>query len=84
ALLVVGGAPSFSTVEVYRVPTADAGFSAREEEKVADLSDGRMGCQAAVLALPSPEKTYPVVERRCVVVIGGERCDEDVAEFARI
>ncbi|CAE7939355.1 hypothetical protein AK812_SmicGene27094 [Symbiodinium microadriaticum] len=84
ALLVVGGAPSFSTVEVYRVPTADAGFSAREEEKVADLSDGRMGCQAAVLALPSPGKTYPVVERRCVVVIGGERCDEDVAEFARI
>ncbi|CAE7434612.1 Enc1 [Symbiodinium natans] len=85
ALLVVGGAPSYSTVEVYRVQTAaDAGFAAREGEKVADLSDGRMGCQAAVLALPSPEKTYPVVERRCVVVVGGERCDEDVPEYQRI
>ncbi|CAJ1429072.1 unnamed protein product, partial [Effrenium voratum] len=70
---------------VYRVrpgglPSLD---SDRSESKVADLSDGRMGCQAAVLSLPAPGKTYPVTERRCVVVIGGERSDES-AEFARV
>jgi len=84
-LLVVGGAPSLCTAEVYRVrpgglPSLD---SDRSESKVADLSDGRMGCQAAVLSLPAPGKTYPVTERRCVVVIGGERSDES-AEFARV
>ncbi|CAK8995101.1 unnamed protein product [Durusdinium trenchii] len=42
-----------------------------------------MGCQAAVLSLPSHGKTYPVTDRRCVVVIGGERCDE-TPDFSQI
>lgn len=83
-LLVIGGAPSLCTAEVYRVQLPDGGLSPAEDDKVVDdLSDGRMGCQAAVLSLPSHGKTYPVTDRRCVVVIGGERCDE-TPDFSQI
>lgn len=83
-LLVIGGAPSMCSAEVYRVQIPEAGLpNAVEDEKIDDLPDKRMGCQAAVLSLPSGGKTYPVTDRRCVVVIGGEKYDE-VPEVSRI
>jgi len=36
---------------------------------------GRLGCQAAVIQIPQPGKAYPSIGHRCLVVVGGERCD---------
>eukprot|EP00931_Biecheleriopsis_adriatica_P118188 TRINITY_DN93645_c0_g1_i1.p1 TRINITY_DN93645_c0_g1~~TRINITY_DN93645_c0_g1_i1.p1 ORF type:complete len:502 (-),score=86.98 TRINITY_DN93645_c0_g1_i1:134-1639(-) len=89
-LLVIGGAPSLSTAEVYKVNLPGRGESPIAESsddrdrKIADLVDGRMGCQAAVLSLPAVGSEYPLANRRCAVIIGGERCDEDSADFSRI
>jgi len=86
-LLVIGGAPSNSTAEVYQVQLP--GDCSQEEEltagtrEVAELAEGRMGCQAAVLSLPCPGSAYPLANQRYAVIVGGERCDED-ADFSRI
>merc|ERR1712070_687578 len=86
-IFVAGGAPSRATAEVYQVPlprdTEDE--SENEVEKVCgaenfaavmEMTDGRMGCQAAMISLPRKGSDYPQTENRCVLVIGGERCDE--------
>eukprot|EP00933_Yihiella_yeosuensis_P060398 TRINITY_DN6307_c0_g1_i1.p1 TRINITY_DN6307_c0_g1~~TRINITY_DN6307_c0_g1_i1.p1 ORF type:complete len:504 (+),score=111.66 TRINITY_DN6307_c0_g1_i1:69-1580(+) len=89
-LFVFGGAPSLSSAEVYDLKTAKDGddVGSEEDRKLAELLEGRMGCQAAVLNLPAPGKSYPLANRRCAVVIGGERCDElddhDNGSFTRI
>jgi hypothetical protein len=89
-LLVVGGAPSLSSAEVYTVTLPPDGRRAEEEAaganaeprrqvaplKVVDMPEGRMGCQAAVVSLPGLGCTYPMALRSCVVIVGGERCDE--------
>jgi hypothetical protein len=49
---------------------------AANQMMVADMLEGRMGCQAAVVRLPSNEGAYPVCDREYVLVVGGERCDE--------
>lgn len=87
-LLVIGGAPetSMCSAEVYRVQMPEASEHGEDgvgEAKVDDLPDRRMGCQAAVLSLPSNGKTYPVTQRRCVVVIGGEKYEVDEASRVR-
>lgn len=84
-LLVIGGAPSLSTAEIYRVCEGDDvpdDFEA--SQSIEDLPEGRMGCQAALLSLPAFGRTYPLANRPCAVIIGGERCDEESAEFSRI
>lgn len=110
-LLVVGGAPSMSSAEIYTVSlpgdascrrgasqscTANADIrmvsrheaaesdgdmspaSSAEEPrlKIPDMPEGRMGCQAALVCLPRPGGSYPLADRPCAVIVGGERCDD--------
>jgi hypothetical protein len=92
-LLVVGGAPSLSSAEVYRVeiPTRDTSQNGEEERPteeitrvMADMPDGRMGCQAALISLPGMGAQYPLSTRKSVVIIGGERCDEGGGDWPRV
>jgi len=92
-LLIVGGAPSLSSAEVYKVDVSREGarrsHSSEEEqvitsEAIADMPDGRMGCQAALINLPAPGAKYPMATRKSVVIIGGERCDEGGADWPRV
>jgi hypothetical protein len=93
-LLVVGGAPSLSSAEVYRVDIPQRGSSQNIDEEalnseararaVADMPDGRMGCQAALLDLPGVGAEYPMTTRKSVVIIGGERCDEGGGDWPRV
>lgn len=85
-LLVVGGAPSLACGEMLEVSLtpdeaaeeAPAPAAAEDEAKrlaqVADMAEGRMGCHAALVNLPAPGSSYPLSNRRCAVVVGGERC----------
>lgn len=86
-LLVVGGAPSLSSAEIYHLTLpddcgynqagdGDAGAGSAKPHEIQDMPEGRMGCQAAVLRLPAPGKSYPVANRMCALVVGGERCDD--------
>lgn len=94
-LLVVGGAPSLASAEVYRVELPkegtrresndeDAEAVLQTSEAVTDMPDGRMGCQAALINLPAPGATYPMSMRKSVVIIGGERCDEGGGDWPRV
>jgi hypothetical protein len=94
-LLVVGGAPSLMSAEVYRVKPPQRRFqgysvSGDEEEAavtselVTNMPDGRMGCQAAVIDLPESGGKYPMSTRKSVVIIGGERCDEGGGDWPRV
>lgn len=86
-ILVIGGAPSLSSAEVYHVP--DVPKTAEEEciqdqqdlqvkgSPVSDMAEGRTGCQAVALELPAPGKNYPLCTRQCVLVVGGEVGDDD-------
>lgn len=78
-ILVVGGAPSLSSAEVFQVikqpdENPDAAVPAPE---VFAMPEGRMGCQAVTMELPAPGKPYPLCTRRCVVIVGGENGDEE-------
>jgi len=82
-IFVAGGAPSRATAEVYQVPLpndqedeAEKTFDHENFAAVIEMADGRMGCQAAMISLPRKGSDYPQTENRCVLVIGGERCDE--------
>lgn len=105
-LLVVGGAPSLSSAEVYTVEISPEGSRQprfheedpdhpieviQTSDSIADMPDGRMGCQAAVIDLPAAGAKYPMSIRKSVVIIGGERCDESggsdwprVRQFANV
>jgi len=91
-LLVVGGAPSLSSAEVYRVELSQEGSRRVNNEEdvvvtsdlVTDMPDGRMGCQAALIDLPAPGAKYPMSTRKSVVIIGGERCDEGGGDWPRV
>lgn len=84
-LLVIGGAPSLSSAEVYSVPQEAgceaAGAAPRQvagvlSPAVCDMAEGRMGCQAVTLNLPAPGDEFPLCKRPCVVVVGGENVEE--------
>lgn len=86
-ILVIGGAPSLSSAEVYHVPENVDAECAQEvvghqqvREKgspVSDMVEGRTGCQAVALELPALDKSYPLCTRQCVLVVGGENGDDD-------
>uniref|UniRef100_A0A7S2D4U6 Uncharacterized protein n=1 Tax=Alexandrium andersonii TaxID=327968 RepID=A0A7S2D4U6_9DINO len=85
-MIVVGGAPSLASSEVYSLrELADSAYSSSSSssehsrliETVADLAEGRMGCQAVTMQLPAPDGRYPLCTRTCVVVVGGENGEED-------
>ncbi|CAK9117523.1 unnamed protein product [Durusdinium trenchii] len=80
-ILVMGGAPSLSSAEVYHVQKKaqeDQGeVGCASQIQIGDMAEGRMGCQAVVMRLPAPGKTFPTCTRQCVVVVGGENGDED-------
>lgn len=79
-VLVVGGAPSLASAEVYQVPTPENSRGMDEGPSmpnVCDMAEGRMGCQAVTIDLPPRDGKYPLCSRQCVVVVGGENGDED-------
>mmetsp|Transcript_60141 Transcript_60141/g.130435 ORF Transcript_60141/g.130435 Transcript_60141/m.130435 type:complete len:422 (-) Transcript_60141:124-1389(-) len=85
-ILVVGGAPSLATAEAFSVwPAVDLGEPGVEAgagradpaPTIQDIPEGRMGCQAVAMHLPSPNEKYPLCSRMCVVIVGGENGDED-------
>jgi len=86
-ILVIGGAPSLSSAEVYHVPeTADQEAAPEpmnhqqvhlKGPPVSDMVEGRTGCQAVALELPALDSTYPLCTRQCVLVVGGENGDDD-------
>jgi hypothetical protein len=94
-LLIVGGAPALSSAEFFRISPPgealthsghDTGCQPEQgatPEEIADMVEGRMGCQAALLSLPPVGATYPVSISRCVAIIGGERCSDASSEWAR-
>eukprot|EP00927_Polykrikos_kofoidii_P024849 TRINITY_DN22480_c0_g1_i1.p1 TRINITY_DN22480_c0_g1~~TRINITY_DN22480_c0_g1_i1.p1 ORF type:complete len:505 (+),score=72.40 TRINITY_DN22480_c0_g1_i1:87-1601(+) len=44
-------------------------------QEIADMLEGRMGCHAAVVRLPSAGNAFPVCDTECVLVVGGEHSD---------
>jgi len=86
-ILVIGGAPSLSSAEVYHVPEVAEGECVQEAPQqapvqykgppVSDMVEGRTGCQAVALELPALGKSYPLCTRQCVLVVGGENGDDD-------
>jgi len=103
-LVIVGGAPSLSSAEIYDVslPNDDAALhlagklqdqDAAEESRsadtadcirLADMDEGRMGCQAALVNLPAEGDPYPLSNSRCVVIVGGERCNDQTGDWPRV
>merc|ERR1719277_1283491 len=52
---------------------------AKAADEVADMPEGRMGCQAAVVKLPRWKNGGSELEghRHCVLVVGGELCEDE-------
>lgn len=85
-LLVVGGAESQSSAELYKIalPGEERTQEEQPSQQVGDMPDGRMGCQAAVLNLPRPGCDYPLANAPCAVIVGGEYCEESETDFPRL
>lgn len=76
-LLVVGGAPSLMSAEMFRVSLpGEATNEQRASDRIEPMAEGRMGCQAALLRLPAKGSTYPLSTSQCVAIVGGERCND--------
>lgn len=91
SILITGGAPSLSSVEVYRLPrhfegegSSQMAVDQEKRGKVSSIAEGRMGCQAANVLLPGPGKTYPICERPCIVVVGGESGENEDSEARQL
>lgn len=56
------------------------------DDGVPDSLIGRVGCQSAVVHLPSHSQGFPLCNQRCLVAIGGERCDRapEAEMFSRV
>jgi len=99
-ILVIGGAPSLSSSEVFDAASAIRQVAANSSEEpetqqtnqssqhsltdrdVADIAEGRMGCQAVALQLPPPGGCFPVCTRTYAVVVGGESGEEELWDSA--
>jgi len=88
-IIVMGGAPSLSSVEIFDVPGTSKGGEAAAATQpssssrggckdLGDMTEGRMGCQAVLMKLPADGQDYPLCTRPCVVVVGGENGEEDL------
>jgi len=85
-IVIIGGAPSLSSGEVYRVLeqsdnsqcSTDSASVNADRTPIGDMTEGRMGCQAVCIRLPASKESYPKCDRQCVVVVGGESGDEDM------
>lgn len=79
-LLVIGGAPSLDSAEIFDIPSLDqdeeVDVSSQATKRIAAMSEGRMGCQASLMSLPARGAAYPLSNQRCVAVVGGERCSD--------
>jgi len=90
-LIVVGGAPSLASAEIYHAdlpPAGEANCNKRSAQRredasddpftvnssITDMAEGRLGCQAATVALPGVGASYPLSLRPSVLIVGGERC----------
>jgi len=90
-ILIFGGSPSLSSCEVYSVPEQEniPQFEGPPPQRavkappICETTEGRMGCQAVSLELPGEGGAYPVCNRRCVAVVGGENGDEDWDGYTR-
>lgn len=84
-VLVIGGAPSLASAELFQIsqPSEAAEDESPTCKPVADMLEGRMGCQAAVLSLPAKGAQYPLSSSRCVAIVGGERCVNGDDEWGR-
>jgi len=86
-ILVMGGAPSLASAEVYNMPQIiqneqpggcrPGSPTSSGSHPIGDMAEGRMGCQAVVMKLPAAGRNFPACTRQCVVVVGGENGDED-------
>lgn len=83
-VMIVGGAPSLSSGEVYPVSAMlGEGASPRAQPPpevlpaIPEIPEGRMGCQAVAMQLPAPGREYPLCDRNCIVILGGENGEED-------
>lgn len=86
-ILVVGGAPSLSSAEIYCARPHRLDEATRRGRRLAgadskgpllsDMPEGRMGCQAVAIDLPTVDKQYPMCTSRCIVVAGGENGDDE-------
>ena len=86
-IIVLGGAPSLSSVEIFDVPGSSKGGEAAATQlssstrggykDLGDMTEGRMGCQAVLMKLPADGNNYPLCTRPCVVVVGGEIGEDD-------
>jgi len=89
-VLVVGGTPALSFVEVYSVPLPDEEGMGSERmpvdnfRKLSYVMEGRMGCQAAPMMLPRRGGSFPFCNARCVVLVGGECLHERGADGQRV
>ncbi|CAK0864277.1 unnamed protein product [Prorocentrum cordatum] len=88
-IIIMGGAPSLSSVEIFDVAGAGkcgeaaaqpSSSSGGGDKELADMTEGRMGCMAVLMRLPEAGNDYPLCTRPSVVVVGGENgddCDDD-------
>jgi hypothetical protein len=76
-ILVVGGAPSLSSAEVFHMPSGEQNQPDRGAAQIPGIAEGRMGCQAVALKLPANGDRYPLCSQQCVLVVGGENGEED-------
>jgi len=87
-VVVAGGAPSLASVEVYAVGGCSPrrGSQPREDAPddpfggnatIGDMAEGRLGCQAVMVALPGVGTSYPLSLRPSVMIVGGENCGRD-------
>jgi len=95
-ILIVGGAPSLSSAEVYRVPRVFERSQCSQPPEgaggsgptICDMAEGRMGCQAMAIDLPGLGDSFPLCTSQCVVVVGGENGDDDwdadVRQFSNV
>eukprot|EP00928_Gymnodinium_smaydae_P048796 TRINITY_DN32675_c0_g1_i1.p1 TRINITY_DN32675_c0_g1~~TRINITY_DN32675_c0_g1_i1.p1 ORF type:complete len:438 (-),score=61.63 TRINITY_DN32675_c0_g1_i1:329-1609(-) len=81
SFFVAGGAPSQLSAEVYCARSTAAEEQSEDDDsvkslssnrRIADMVEGRMGCQATVVQLPEAGSTFPLCKSECVLVVGGE------------
>jgi len=83
-----GSQDSQESVTSEPIDTEASADGTEQVPSLADLAEGRMGCQAATLLLPAEGTSYPAgthTSRLSVAIVGGERCSDGAAgEWPRV